>query len=87
MLIWAGAKEALFRLPKLNWTASRLSTATYLKLNSMNLQELKEGTVHQNGIDDDENFAVTKRDKVGDEIFIVLKKVGDEDLIKLEPEL
>ena len=29
----------------------------------MNLQELQKGTIHQNGIDDDEEYEVIKRDK------------------------
>ena len=48
----------------------------------MNLQELQLGSVHQNGIDDDENFEMMKRDKVDDEIYIVLRKVDEDTLIK-----
>jgi len=52
----------------------------------MNLQELALHTVHQNGIDDDENWEVMKRDKVDDEIYIILRKVAEDEIIKLEPE-
>ena len=48
----------------------------------MNLQELQKGTIHQNGIDDDEEYEVIKRDKVDDEIFMVFKKVADLQIIK-----
>ncbi len=44
----------------------------------MNLQELSLDSVHQNGIDDEEEYVVTKRDKIDNEIFIVLKKVEEE---------
>jgi uncharacterized Zn finger protein len=48
----------------------------------MNLQELSFGSRHFNGIDGDEEFIVTKREKIDNELFIVLKKVEDEELIK-----
>lgn len=46
-----------------------------------NLQDLSLGSVHTNGIDDDEEYVVTKREKVDNEIFIVLKKIEEEDKI------
>ena len=48
----------------------------------MNLQELVLDSVHQNGVDDDEEYVVTKRDKLDDEIFIVLKKINEDTPIK-----
>jgi len=49
----------------------------------MDLQELKKGSDHPNGIDG-EMFRVTKRDRVDNEIYMIFKLIQEDEPIPEE---